>query len=80
MATNRTVVNSYVAYTILEPSIFNFDIFSFKNGKLEPGLRDIWIPLLGIGKQHYIQFYIHGMEEMFRLGDRIHYETTPPCN
>jgi hypothetical protein len=67
MATNKTVVNSYVAYTILEPSIFNFDIFSFKNGKHEPRLRDIWIPLLEIGEQCYIQFYILGTEEMFRL-------------
>ncbi len=55
MATNKIVVSSFVAYTILEPFIFKIDILSFKNGKPKPRLRDIWIPLLGISEQHYIQ-------------------------
>jgi hypothetical protein len=53
------------------PSLFNFEIPNFENGKPVTKLTHIWI--LGSLKidQHYVRFYLLEMESMFKIWDII---------
>jgi hypothetical protein len=71
MATIKPSRNSFDSNNVHEPSLFNFEILSLKNGKPIAKLGDIWILGLTDTEQHYVSLYILGMENMFKSKDRI---------
>jgi hypothetical protein len=71
MATVIPSRNSFVSNNVHEPSLFNFEIPSLKNGKPNTKLANIWILGLRDTKQQYVRLYVLGMEDMFKLEDRI---------
>jgi hypothetical protein len=71
MVIERLVGSDFVPHNIPKPSIFDFEIFRFENGYHAPRLGDIWIPFLDIIKQHYVIFYMHDMEILFKVGNII---------
>ncbi len=36
-----------------------------------PRLGDIWIPKSVVSPNHFARFYIHGVEDLFQIGDRL---------
>jgi hypothetical protein len=71
MVIERVVGSDFVLDNIHEPSIFHFKILSFENGYHAPRLGDIWIPFLDIIRYNYVRFCMHGMEIIFKVGDKI---------
>jgi hypothetical protein len=71
MVIEGLVGNDFVLDKILEPSILHFEILNFENGYHVPRLGDIWIPFLDITRQSYVRFYMPGMENLFKVGNRI---------
>lgn len=50
---------------------FNFEILDFENGKPTLRLGNIWILASQETEQHYVGFYLLGMKNMFRIGDKV---------
>jgi len=71
MVIERLVGSDFGLNNIHELSIFHFEILSFENGFHAPRLGNIWIPFLDITRHSYVRFYMHGMEKLFKVGDRI---------
>ncbi len=36
-----------------------------------PRLGDIWVPKSAVSPNHFARFYIPGVEDLFRIGDRL---------
>jgi hypothetical protein len=36
-----------------------------------PRIRNIWIPWLFVSPNHFVRFYIPGVEELFQIGDHV---------
>jgi hypothetical protein len=71
MAIAKHFGNSSISHNILNPTLFNFEIFGLENGILAPRLGDIWIIGSQETKQHYVKFDLLGMESMFTIKDKV---------
>jgi hypothetical protein len=71
MTTIKPSKSGSIIDNIFDPFLFNFEIPRLKNGKLAPRLRDIYILTSSYTKQHYVRFYVLGMERMFKTRNLI---------
>jgi hypothetical protein len=42
-----------------------------KRQRSVPRLGDLWIPKSPVSPNHFLRFYILGVEDLFQVGDRI---------
>jgi len=65
------VPRNYRRASTLPPTLRRVALEFAERQRSVPRLGDIWIPRSEVSPNHFVRLYVHGVQDLFQVGDRL---------